>query len=437
MDLDLQDQHVRSLKQTLRFRTLGTTAFGILCAALALLGQSELWTAAALCGAWLIINLGLSSAYPELRRRGLVLPSLLISQCFDILAVLTVSWAAGGAEWLGLAALFPTLTVTALVFRPGLARRVFALAFGAYLVYLWLAFSGQVPAQGVFSPLNMGEGSLQRSSNALACLSLLALFNYFLLKLSSSLFEREKNSHASADRLRSANQELSDQYFSMQMSQQDLLMANDRLRQKSLEVLKSQDVIRTLTMAVESKDAYTEGHSLRVAGYAVALAREIGLPHKQIEALKNGCVLHDIGKINLSDLILRKPGQLSPDEYELVKRHPVIGEQICQPLDWAREFLDVVRHHHERWDGRGYPDGLQGKEISLNARIAAIADAFDAMTSDRPYRAALPVDIALGRLRELAGVQWDPELVNFFGAMMERRMAESEGRPLVVFANEL
>ena len=154
MSLDLQDQHARSLKQTLRFRTLGTAAFGALSALLATLGQSQLWIAAVLCGAWLILNLGLSAAYPEIRRRGLVLLALRASLSVDIIATLIVSWAAGGAEWLGLAALFPILTVAALVFRPGLARGVFTFAFLSYLVYLWLAFNARVPAQGVFSPLS-------------------------------------------------------------------------------------------------------------------------------------------------------------------------------------------------------------------------------------------------------------------------------------------
>jgi putative nucleotidyltransferase with HDIG domain len=229
-------------------------------------------------------------------------------------------------------------------------------------------------------------------------------------------------------RLRALNQALSDQQFSLMVSQQDLMLTNERLKQKNEEVLKSQDVIRTLAQALEARDHYTQGHSSRVSDVAVALARELGLSREEQEIVRHGCLLHDIGKINVPDAILRKPAALTDEEFAMMKKHPAIGENICRPLIFARPFLDIIRHHHERWDGRGYPDGLAGEEISVHARIAAIADAWDAMTTDRPYRAALPHQVAFSRLEEGAGTQWDPELIRQFLRVMRRRVeGEREG----------
>ncbi len=143
--------------------------------------------------------------------------------------------------------------------------------------------------------------------------------------------------------------------------------------------------------------------------------------------MRHGCLLHDIGKIHVPDAVLRKPGALTAEEFDWMKKHPVIGETICRPLVFARPFLDIIRHHHERWDGRGYPDGLSGEEISLHARITAIADAWDAMTSDRPYRSALPFSVAFSRIEEGAGTQWDPGLVEQFLRVMFRRRRRPHG----------
>jgi HD-GYP domain-containing protein (c-di-GMP phosphodiesterase class II) len=131
-----------------------------------------------------------------------------------------------------------------------------------------------------------------------------------------------------------------------------------------------------------------------------------------VEKIRTAALFHDIGKIGVSEAALLHPGKLTDEMFEDIKRHPVIGETILKPLFDDREFLDVVRHHHERYDGRGYPDGLVGDDIPLGARIVGVADAFDAMISDRPYRSARPLSEALQILRDGAGTQWDPELAN-------------------------
>jgi len=173
-------------------------------------------------------------------------------------------------------------------------------------------------------------------------------------------------------------------------------------------------IVYALARAVEAKDSYTEAHTTRVAAAAVALGRAVGLSGAELEHLYRGAMLHDIGKIGVPDDILLKPGELTPDEMQRIRMHPQIGEDIARPLRSAGDLLSIIRHHHERYDGAGYPDHLAGAEIPLLARIVAIADAFDAMTSARPYRPAREESEALQILRREAGAQWDPALVLAF-----------------------
>lgn len=174
------------------------------------------------------------------------------------------------------------------------------------------------------------------------------------------------------------------------------------------------ETIQSLSKAIDAKDRYTKGHSERVARYSVAVARHMKLPEQQIEALEYMAILHDTGKIGISDRVLNKPGKLEMEEFEAMKKHPLIGEKIIEDIKFLAESRKVVRHHHERWDGLGYPDGLKGEDIPLGARIIAVADAFDAMTSDRPYRRALPVEAAMRELKRCAGTQFDPKVVRAF-----------------------
>jgi putative two-component system response regulator len=211
-----------------------------------------------------------------------------------------------------------------------------------------------------------------------------------------------------------------DDFLSKPVDQMELqARVRSLLRVKRLtdELDSSEAVIFTLARAIEAKDENTEAHTLRVAESARALAAAAGLsPDEQANLYRAGMV-HDIGKIGISDVILLKPDRLTPAEFEVIKRHAVIGEEICRPLRWAAHLTPAIRHHHEHWNGAGYPDGLKGREIPLSARIVAIADAFDAMTTDRPYRSALSLEQARAILNDGKGTQWDPDLVELFLAL--------------------
>lgn len=174
------------------------------------------------------------------------------------------------------------------------------------------------------------------------------------------------------------------------------------------------NTIQALSMAIDAKDRYTHGHSKRVKEISSIIGKEAGLSADQIQLLEYAADLHDIGKIGISELIISKQGKLSVDEYELIKTHPLVGETIIEPVPFLQETKPIIRHHHERWDGYGYPDGLSGEEIPLLARIILIADAYDAMTSDRPYRKALSKEEALREIIKHRGTQFDPDLVESF-----------------------
>jgi len=170
-------------------------------------------------------------------------------------------------------------------------------------------------------------------------------------------------------------------------------------------------VIYALAGAVEARGADVEGHASRVADTSCRVGRRMALPDATLDVLRRGALIHDIGKIAIPDAILLKPGPLSADEILRLEEHPVIGERIVRPLRSANELLPIIRHHHERFDGGGYPDGLAGAHIPRLARIVAACDAFDALTTGRPYRPALSAKAALAVLVDGAGIQWDPQVV--------------------------
>jgi len=169
-----------------------------------------------------------------------------------------------------------------------------------------------------------------------------------------------------------------------------------------------------LANALEAKDPYTRGHSERVGAWARHLALALGLSREESDRIAHAGLLHDIGKIGVPEAVLRKPGPLDADEWTLMRRHPVIGAQIVAPFEFFASGAQMVRHHHERLDGSGYPDGLAGNAIPLGARIIAVADVYDALTSDRPYRNALPHAVAVATLARDAGRTLDAEIVAVF-----------------------
>lgn len=172
------------------------------------------------------------------------------------------------------------------------------------------------------------------------------------------------------------------------------------------------DTALALTEAIESRDPYTGGHCRRLAEHAAIIARKLVLPAREIEVVRLGAALHDMGKIVVPDSILKKPDTLTPEEYAIVKQHCYSGGQICKRVGFLMNAYPIVYHHHERWDGKGYPDGLKGEHIPLGARIVAVIDAFDAMTTDRPYRKAMSLEEATAILRDGMSKQWDPTVVS-------------------------
>ena len=188
------------------------------------------------------------------------------------------------------------------------------------------------------------------------------------------------------------------------------------------------DVVRAMTSAIDAKDPYTCGHSDRVARFSVRLAKELGWQGDQLTTVYMAGLLHDIGKIGVDEKVLRKPGKLTDDEYDHVKRHPELGYKILVDIKQLSELLPAVLHHHEQWDGFGYPHGLATEDIPEMARIVAVAAAFDAMTSDRPYRKGMPLDKVHRILREGAGQHWDRRVVDAYFRVQDdiSRLAREE-----------
>jgi HD-GYP domain-containing protein (c-di-GMP phosphodiesterase class II) len=169
-----------------------------------------------------------------------------------------------------------------------------------------------------------------------------------------------------------------------------------------------------LAEAIEAKDPYTKGHCGRVAAYCLVLAKEAGYPEDGLETLEFGAFLHDIGKIGVRDAVLLKPGPLDDHEWVHMREHPVKGYEIASKIEMLTPIMSAVRNHHERWDGTGYPDKMKGEQIPVVARMVAIADAYDAMATERPYKAALPLEQCEVLLRKNAGIMFDPELIEIF-----------------------
>ena len=186
------------------------------------------------------------------------------------------------------------------------------------------------------------------------------------------------------------------------------------------------DVVQSMVRVLEAKDHYTRGHSERVSEYAAKIATQLGFSREKIEVLTEMALLHDLGKLGVRDDILLKKGKLTEEEWEVVRQHPIIGEDILKPVAYNEEMLAIIRGHHEFYDGRGYPDQLSGDKIDIFAAIVAVADAFDAMTTDRPYRTALSKEKAIAELTAYRGTQFHPEVVDAFLEILK----EEESPPL-------
>jgi putative two-component system response regulator len=190
--------------------------------------------------------------------------------------------------------------------------------------------------------------------------------------------------------------------------------SNEKLRRTSIEF------IRILGNAVEARDPYTKGHCDRLVSYSLVLGRKLGLDKESLKNLAYGGWLHDIGKIQIEDDILKKPGRLTPGEYERIKEHTIIGWRLVQPLKLMRGASEVIRHHHERFDGTGYPDGLSGGEIPITARILCLVDVFDALTTERPYKKAFDLEFSLDIIQNESGKHFDPMIVKLFFEVLDK-----------------
>jgi HD-GYP domain-containing protein (c-di-GMP phosphodiesterase class II) len=180
------------------------------------------------------------------------------------------------------------------------------------------------------------------------------------------------------------------------------------------------NAIKALAAAVDAKDHYTHGHSHKVMMYSTQIARAMNLSEKEIEKVKYGALLHDAGKIGISEAVLNKPSKLTPKEFDTIAMHPILGVSIVQNIESLKELIPIILYHHERYSGGGYPEGKSGNSIPLGARIVSVADAWDVMISDRAYRKALPLNVAVAELRKCAGTQFDPEIVEVFFRSMDK-----------------
>jgi len=184
------------------------------------------------------------------------------------------------------------------------------------------------------------------------------------------------------------------------------------------------DTIRALAAAIDAKDPYTKGHSERVAKMSVTLAQELNLSDRDIENIEYTALLHDIGKIGIADSILGKKDSLTIQEYDKIKEHTIMGANIIEPVDFLKNSYWAIYHHHEKYNGKGYPDGLKSENIPILARIIAAADAYDAMNSDRPYRKKLNKNKILQELKDQSGKQFDPEVVKALISLLDREREE-------------
>lgn len=211
-----------------------------------------------------------------------------------------------------------------------------------------------------------------------------------------------------------------DQMREIKRINEELSETNQKLEKAYMES------IETLRYTVEAKDPYTKGHSDRVAQYAVLIGKKMGLSEDDQKTLLVGGLFHDIGKIGVPDTILRKPDRLTDEEYSEIKNHPSIGSHILAPATIFKDIIPIVKHHHEKYDGKGYPSQLQGENIPLFARIAAIADTFDAMTSKRTYRDELPLETVIGEIERCKGTQFDPKIADIFLDILRNEYHEIE-----------
>lgn len=212
------------------------------------------------------------------------------------------------------------------------------------------------------------------------------------------------------------NKRLEEEIENYQMKLERLIEERTAKLKNAYQNLKKsyKDSVRVLIEAIDAKDPYTRGHSDRVKRMSLKIAQKMGFSEERLEIIEYGSLLHDIGKIGIKDEILQKQSSLSPEEYQIIQEHPLIGVKIVEGVEYFKDMIPMIRNHHEHYDGSGYPDGLAGEEIPIEARIITVPDAFDAMTSIRPHRKIMPLEDVLTELDRWKGIQFDPTVVEIF-----------------------
>jgi putative nucleotidyltransferase with HDIG domain len=256
-------------------------------------------------------------------------------------------------------------------------------------------------------------GGVMALAYAAVKLFALAVFAVPLLLMRKTQEAYLKHTQRSAHKLREAAETIQSQNVSLEQ-------ANRLLKERSTAAMES------LSATVDARDSYTAGHSRRVQQLALAIGRELGLSQPELDLLGHAALFHDIGKLAIPDAVLLKPAGLTPDEWGLMQRHAEEGARIIDRRGFLNDAVPAIRHHHERFDGTGYPDGLKGKEIPLGARIIHVADALDSMLTTRIYRPALPAPVALKELHRAAGTQFCPRCVSALERILPGEMLESE-----------
>jgi len=236
-----------------------------------------------------------------------------------------------------------------------------------------------------------------------------------ILSTSYAFSTYKKNMQVYVDGLESLNKELKDAMSALERSNVDLVDANHAINRLNAELF------RSLAKVFDMRDLYVGGHAAQVAVYAVGIAQSLGLPQERIELVRQAAFLHDIGKLAIPEVILHKPGKLTPIEYEFVKKHTDIGADLLASTEGLKHLAPFVRHHHERWDGAGYPLGLKGDKIPLEARILNVCDSVETMASDRPYHRRKSIEEIIKEVLHCAGTQFDPQVANVFIELVQRQ----------------
>jgi len=309
----------------------------------------------------------------------------------------------------------PALVLTAVVewiVNAGILVGVISIQTGQKPIDIWkrdIAWQAPVSIMGGI----VGGGFLALAYGMYGIFGLVVML-FPILSTSYAFSIYKKNMQVYVDGLENLNRDLKDAMSALERSNVDLVDANHAINRLNAELF------RSLAKVFDMRDPYVGGHAAQVAIYAVGIAQDLGLPQERIDLVRQAAYLHDIGKLAIPEAILHKPGKLTPIEYEFVKKHTDIGADLLASTEGLKHLAPFVRHHHERWDGTGYPLGLKGNKIPLEARILNLCDSVESMASDRPYHRSKSIEEIINEVLHCAGTQFDPEVANVFVELVQR-----------------